>query len=160
MKTLILALALVTTACGVDLAQKPQNSDTAAAATATKPDAAPDQKSASPTAQHAQATASASCSAGVSAGPATLDWHYDAQRRTFNQAKAATPDGYRLPTRVELLIALDNGQLSGYSDDVWTDTPVSGHASDHVWTVRTKDAYPADAWKEELFATLYVKDAP
>jgi hypothetical protein len=85
-------------------------------------------------------------------------WHYVEKRKIFADAEKDAPEGYRLPTRLELLTDFSSGLFADYTGSVWT----SEHAEDrfdHVFFFKLSDgqsfAYPV----ESLFGTLYVTKA-
>lgn len=104
----------------------------------------------------------ASCTATATVGSATrsLEWKISIARRSFAEVKVNAPDGWRLPTRGEVIDAFDAGQLADFQAPnllVWTSTEASDNRN-NVYIVRLADGFLLPYWKEMTFSGLYVRD--
>ena len=90
--------------------------------------------------------------------PIVLVWKYYNERMTYTELKENMPSGYRLPTRSEVLTAIDNNALAGYGrDTVWVANRVDDNA-DKAWTIRLGDGYMHTGSTLELYFGLYVRE--
>lgn len=107
-------------------------------------------------------TVSCEVTAKASAGQTVreLEWKISIARRSFMEIRDGAPEGWRLPTRGEVIDAFDAGQLQAFQAPnllVWTSTEATDNRN-NVYVVRLSDGFLLPYWKEALYSGLYVKE--
>lgn len=86
-------------------------------------------------------------------------WRFEASDMEWAVAMSSAPDGWLLPTRVELTVAFDAGAFDGLSDakNVWTASQVRGKETSDAWYFGLPQGAPHTGKHAQKLAVVWLR---